>query len=134
MSIHASGEDYLEAVLVLHRERGEVRSIDIARHLGFSKPSVSHAVSVLRSGGFLEMDRDGLLHLTEPGREVAEQIYDRHCYFENLLLSSGVEPERAKREACKMEHAISTDSYRRLRELLDARLTPEARGSEAEHF
>lgn len=125
MSIHASGEDYLEAVLVLRREKGAVRSIDIARHLGFSKPSVSHAVSVLRGGGFLEMDPDGLLHLTELGQEVAEQIYDRHCYFENLLLTSGVEPERAEQEACKMEHAISTDSYRRLRELLDARLTPE---------
>lgn len=117
----------MEAVLVLQREKGTVRSIDLARHLGFSKPSISHAVSVLRSGGFLEMDRDGLLHLTEPGREVAEQIYDRHCYFESLLLTSGVEPEKAEQEACRMEHAISTDSYRRLRELLDARLTPEER-------
>lgn len=134
MSIHASGEDYLEAVLVLQQERGEVRSIDIARHLGFSKPSVSHAVSVLRGGGFLEMDQDGLLHLTELGREVAEQIYDRHCYFQNLLLSSGVEPEKAEQEACKMEHAISTESYRRLRAMLDAGLPPEAERAEPDIF
>lgn len=134
MSIHASGEDYLEAVLVLHREKGTVRSIDLARHLGFSKPSVSHAVGVLRSGGFLEMDQDGLLHLTELGREVAEQIYDRHCYFQNLLLSSGVEPEKAEQEACRMEHAISTESYRRLRAMLEGGLTPEERRTEPDIF
>ncbi|MDO4314405.1 MAG: metal-dependent transcriptional regulator [Oscillospiraceae bacterium] len=134
MSIHASGEDYLEAVLVLHREKGAVRSIDLARHLGFSKPSVSHAVGVLRSGGFLEMDQDGLLHLTELGREVAEQIYDRHCYFQNLLLSSGVEPEKAEQEACRMEHAISTESYRRLRAMLEGGLTPEERRTEPDIF
>lgn len=127
MSIHASGEDYLEAVLVLQREKGEVRSIDLARHLGFSKPSISHAVSVLRGEGLLEMDRDGLLHLTARGREIAEQIYDRHCYFRDLLIYSGVDPQTARQEACRMEHAFSTDSYRRLREVLDARLTLEER-------
>lgn len=123
MSIHASGEDYLEAVLVLRQEKGEVRSIDLAHHLGFSKPSISHAVSVLRGGGFLEMDQDGLLSLTEPGREIAEQIYERHCYFRDLLVASGVDPETAEHEACKMEHAISTESYRRLRKLLDGGLS-----------
>lgn len=125
MSIHASGEDYLEAVLVLRQEKGEVRSIDLAHHLGFSKPSISHAVSVLRGGGFLEMDQDGLLSLTEPGREIAEQIYERHCYFRDLLVASGVNPETAEHEACKMEHAISTESYRRLRKLLDGGLSAE---------
>ena len=74
MRIHASGEDYLEAVLVLQKEKGMVRSIDLARHKGFSKPSISHAVSVLRDGGFLTMDEDGFLHLTDVGREVAEKI------------------------------------------------------------
>lgn len=123
MSIHASGEDYLEAVLVLRQEKGEVRSIDLAHHLGFSKPSISHAVSVLRGGGFLEMDQDGLLSLTEPGREIAEQIYERHCYFRDLLVASGVDPETAEHEACKMEHAISTESYQRLRKLLDGGLS-----------
>lgn len=122
MSIHASGEDYLEAVLVLRQKKGEVRSIDLARHLGFSKPSVSHAVTILRSGGFLEMDPEGFLSLTEAGYEIAAQIYERHCYFRELLLTSGVDPETAEQEACRMEHAISTESYRRLRRLLDGRL------------
>lgn len=122
MGIHASGEDYLEAVLILRQKKGAVRSVDLARHLGFSKPSVSQAVSVLRSGGFLEMDQDGLLLLTGLGQEIAEQIYERHCYFQNLLLYSGVDPQTASREACKMEHAISTESYRRLRKILDERL------------
>ncbi len=122
MSIHASGEDYLEAVLVLQREKGTVRSIDLAHHLGFSKPSISHAVSILRSGGFLEMDQNGFLSLTEPGQEIAMQIYDRHCYFQNLLISAGVDPQTAEQEACRMEHVISAESYRRLREMLDARL------------
>lgn len=126
MGIHASGEDYLEAVLILRQKKGAVRSVDLARHLGFSKPSVSQAVSVLRSGGFLEMDQDGLLLLTGLGQEIAEQIYERHCYFQNLLLYSGVDPQTASREACKMEHAISTESYRRLRKILDERLTIEA--------
>ena len=122
LSIHASGEDYLEAVLVLRGEKGSVRSVDLAHYLGVTKPSVSHAVGVLRGEGFLEMDADGLLHLTELGQAIAEDIYDRHCYFQKLLLSSGVEPEKAEREACRMEHAISTESYRRLREMLDAKL------------
>lgn len=122
MGIHASGEDYLEAVLILRQKKGAVRSVDLARHLGFSKPSVSQAVSVLRSGGFLEMDQDGLLLLTGLGQEIAEQIYERHCYFQNLLLYSGVDPQTASREACKMEHAISTESYQRLRKILDERL------------
>ena len=78
MKIHASGEDYLEAILVLQKKMGMVRSIDLARHMGFSKPSISHAVGVLRDGGFLTMDEDGFLHLTEDGREVAEKIYEKY--------------------------------------------------------
>ena len=71
MKLHASGEDYLEAILVLQKKIGMVRSVDLARHMGFSKPSISHAVDVLRDGGFLTMDKDGFLHLTEEGREIA---------------------------------------------------------------
>ncbi len=79
--IHASGEDYLEAVLMLQQKKGMVRSVDIARHMGYSKPSISHAVSVLKDGGFLTMDKGGFLHLTDAGKEVAEKIYERHRFF-----------------------------------------------------
>ena len=86
MKIYASGEDYLEAVLVLQKEKGMVRSVDLARHMGFSKPSISHAVGVLKNGGFLTVDEDGYLHLTEDEREVAEKIYEK--YIEKFLTSN----------------------------------------------
>ena len=78
MKIHASGEDYLEAVLIFQKKQGMVRSIDLARHMGFSKPSISHAVGMLKNGGFLTVDEDGYLHLTEDEREVAEKIYEKY--------------------------------------------------------
>ena len=81
MALHASGEDYLEAILVLHKKMGMVRSVDVARHMEVSKPSVCHAVAALREGGFLTMDSDYFLHLTNVGREVAEQIYEKHRFF-----------------------------------------------------
>jgi len=87
MKIHASGEDYLEAVLMLQHTKGMVRSVDLARHMGFSRPSISHAVGVLRDGGFLNMDTDGFLHLTDIGREVAEKIYERNLFFTESSLS-----------------------------------------------
>ena len=85
MKLHASGEDYLEAILVLHKKTGMVRSVDVARHLEVTKPSVCHAVATLRDGGFLTMDSDYFLHLTDVGREVAEQIYEKHRFrpFQN---------------------------------------------------
>ena len=86
MKIHASGEDYLEAVLILQKKQGMVRSIDLARHMGFSKPSVSHAVGVLKSGGFLTVDDDGFLHLTAIGLGIAEKIYERHLFFTEQLV------------------------------------------------
>lgn len=115
--IHASGEDYLEAVLILQRQKGEsaVRSIDLARHMGFSKPSISHAVSVLRSGGFLNVDKDGFLHLTERGQEIAEKIYERHRFFTEQLIAVGVDKETAEQDACRIEHAISDESFQKLR-------------------
>ena len=81
MALHQSGEDYLEAILVLQKQRGMVRSVDVARYLDVSKPSVCHAVATLRDGGFLTMDSDYFLHLTDVGREVAEQIYEKHRFF-----------------------------------------------------
>ena len=90
MKLHASGEDYLEAILVLHKKIGMVRSVDVARHMEVSKPSVCHAVATLRDGGFLTMDEDHFLHLTDVGREVAEKIYERHCFFTEQLIASSL--------------------------------------------
>ena len=116
MKIHASGEDYLEAVLILQKKQGMVRSVDLARHMGFSKPSISHAVGVLKNGGFLTVDEDGFLHLTAIGREIAEKIYERHLFFTEQLVAAGVDLETAEQEACRMEHAISDTSFRKLKE------------------
>ena len=117
MKIHASGEDYLEAILVLQKRMGEgfVRSVDLARHMEFSKPSISHAVGVLRDGGFLEMDKDGFLHLTDKGREVAGKIYERHQFFTEQLIAVGVDETTAEQDACRIEHAISDESFQKLK-------------------
>lgn len=115
MKIYASGEDYLEAVLVLQKEKGMVRSVDLARHMGFSKPSISHAVGVLKNGGFLTVDEDGYLHLTEDGREGAEKIYERHQFFTEQLVAVGVDRETAERDACRIEHAISEETFQKLK-------------------
>ena len=112
----ASGEDYLEAVLILWRMKGMVRSVDVARHMGVSKPSVCHAVAVLQEGGFLTMDEDNFLHLTDVGRGVAEKIYERHCFFTEQLIAAGVDLETAERDACRIEHVISDETFRRLKE------------------
>ncbi len=118
-SATASGEDYLEAVLVLQKEKGMVRSIDVARHLGVSKPSVCHAVATLKEGGFLTMDEDFSLHLTDVGREVAEKTYEKHCFFSRLLVEAGVEPKTAEQDVCRMEHVISENSFRQLKQSMD---------------
>ena len=95
MKLHASGEDYLEAILVLQKKSGIVRSVDLARHMGFSKPSISHAVGVLKNGGFLTVDEDGYLNLTNAGREVAEKIYERHQFFTEQLVAVGVDRKKS---------------------------------------
>ena len=116
MKIHASGEDYLEAVLILQKKQGMVRSVDLARHMEVSKPSVSHAVKTLREGGFLTMDQDYCLHLTAIGRDVAEKIYERHQFFTEQLVAAGVDWETAEQDACRIEHAISDTSFQKLKE------------------
>lgn len=115
MKIYASGEDYLEAVLVLQKKKDMVRSVDLARHMGFSKPSISHAVGVLKNGGFLTVDEDGYFHLTEDGREIAEKIYERHQFFTEQLVAVGVDRETAERDACRIEHAISEEAFQKLK-------------------
>ena len=111
----ASGEDYLEAILVLQKKMGMVRSVDVARHLDVSKPSVCHAVATLREGGFLTMDEDNFLHLTDAGCEVAEQIYEKHRFFTQRLIAAGVDPKTAEADACRIEHVISEESFQRLK-------------------
>lgn len=115
MKLQASGEDYLEAVLMLQQRHGMVRSVDLARHMGYSKPSISHAVGVLRGGGFLTVDQDGFLHLTDVGHEMAEKIYERHQFFTQWLIGAGIDPETAEQDACRMEHGISQKSFELLR-------------------
>ena len=110
-TIHKAGEDYLESILVLHRQKGMVRSVDVAQFLGYSKPSVSNAVSVLQRAGYLFIDSDRFLHLTEEGQEIAERIYERHCFFRDFLTEIGVDPKIAEEDACRMEHVISQQSF-----------------------
>lgn len=116
MNLHASGEDYLEAILVLQQKQGLVRSVDVARFMGFSKASISHAVGLLRNGGFLDVDTEGYLRLTDIGRETAEKIYERHCFFRDRLIQAGVAPQIAESDACKIEHVISEESFQKLKE------------------
>ena len=111
----ASGEDYLEAILVLQKKMGMVRPVDIARHMGFTKPSITHAITTLQAGGFVERDEGGFIRLTDVGREVAEQIYEKHRFFTDRLIEAGVDPETAERDACRMEHVISQESFEHLK-------------------
>ena len=116
MKLYASGEDYLETILILHREMGMVRSVDVSRHMAVSKPSVCHAVAVLQEGGFLAVDGDHFLHLTEQGRIIAEKIYERHRFFTDRLIEAGVDPKTAEADACRIEHVISDETFHRLKE------------------
>ena len=116
MNLTPAMEDYLEAVLIVAKKKVEVRSVDVARHMKVSKPSVCHAVATLRNGGFLQVDEDHLLHLTDVGREVAEKIYERHQFFTEQLTRAGVDPRTAEADACRMEHAISAESFQKLKE------------------
>jgi len=111
MSVHESGEMYLEAILVLSQKNGFVRSIDVSEYLGYSKPSVSRAMGILRSGEYIIVDKDGAITLTDAGREIAEKIYARHTLLTKLLVKLGVSEETAAADACKLEHAVSDESF-----------------------
>ena len=122
MRLHKSGEDYLEAILVLEQKNGDVRSLDLAEHMSVSKPSISNAMKLLREGGFLTMDENKLIHLTELGREVAENIYERHVLLTKTLILIGVEPAVAEQDACRIEHDISRETFDRLKEHFEERI------------
>lgn len=111
MKVHESAENYLETILILSQKNGNVRSIDIANELAFSKPSVSVAMKNLRTQGHIVVDNDGYIRLTESGRKIAETIYERHTLISNWLVHLGVPAEIAAEDACRMEHVISPESF-----------------------
>ena len=122
MGVHESGEMYLEAIHVLTKETGFVRSIDVSEYLGYSKPSVSRAMGILRSGGYITVDKDGSITLTVSGQEIAEKIYARHTLLTKLLIHIGVSEKTAAEDACKLEHAISDESFEALKKYVADKL------------
>ena len=111
MGIHESGEMYLETIHVLYKKNGHVRSIDVSEHMGYPKPSVSRAMGLLKEGGYITIDKEGFITLTDSGLEVAQKIYERHTILSTLLVALGVSPETAAEDACRIEHAISDESF-----------------------
>ena len=111
MKIHKSAEDYLEMILMLRERKGYVRSVDIANGLSVSKPSVSVAMKHLREAGYIDMDKDNYITLTDSGMEIARRIYDRHKALTEILVRIGVDPDTAQKDACKIEHDISPQTY-----------------------
>ena len=116
MKIQKSAEDYLETMLILKEQKGYIRSIDIAEHLGVTKPSVSYATKHLRESGHITMERDGMITLTPTGMSVAAKIYERHRVFSDLLVYLGVNPDTAMKDACEIEHDVSDETFDRIRE------------------
>ena len=116
MKIHESAENYLETILVLQKRNGYVRSIDIATELNFSKPSISNAMKQLSTKGYIHMDESRLITLTEKGRQVAEQIYERHQLISEFLEMLGVDSQTAAEDACKIEHVLSKETFEKFKE------------------
>ncbi len=119
MHLQESGEMYLESIYTLTKERANVRSIDICEYMGFSKPSVSRAVGLLRNGGFINVDKDGYITLTEVGLEVGEKIYNRHHILTKFFVWLGVDEETAAIDACKIEHDISDASFEAIKRTME---------------
>ena len=115
MKIQKASEDYLEAMLMLKEQHGYVRSVDVAEHLGVTKPSVSYATKRLRENGYITMDRDGLITLTDAGMEIAASMYERHKLLTEFLISLGVDEQTAREDACKIEHDVSQESFEAIR-------------------
>ena len=115
MHLLESGEMYLESILQLTQKQGHVRSVDVSEHMGYSKPSVSRAVGLLKNGGYILVDNEGLITLTDTGLEIAQKIYERHTVLTQVLLQMGVSPETAAADACKLEHAISDESFQAIK-------------------
>ncbi len=125
MRKNESAENYLETILMLKNKNGAVRSIDIVRQMEFSKPSVSHAMSLLRQKGQITMDKEGWIELTDSGREIAEKIYERHCLLTQWLTRLGVSPEVAAEDACRLEHDLSEETFQKMKEHIHSQQRPE---------
>ncbi len=119
MNLQESGEMYLESILVLSKKNTAVRSIDIVEYMGYSKPSVSRAVGLLKSGGFIDVDKNSYITLTPAGLEIAEKIYERHTFLTRFLVKLGVDEETASFDACKLEHAISDISFNAIKKFAE---------------
>ena len=119
MHLQESGEMYLETILILTEKSKSVRSIDVCDYMGFSKPSVSRAIGLLKSGGYVNVDADGYLSLTEVGAEVAHKMYERHKLITGFLVSLGVSEECASTDACRIEHHISDESFEAIRKFVE---------------
>ena len=122
MKIQESAENYLETILMLKEEKGAVRSIDIARKMDFSKPSISRAMSLLRENGYITMDKEGLINLTDAGMEIASRIYERHRLLSKWLVALGVSPETAAEDACRIEHDVSDETFQKIKEHIAGKL------------
>lgn len=119
MALHESAEMYLETIYLLTSKSNSVRSIDVAEHMGYSKPSISRAMGLLKQGGYLVVDEDGFLSLTQEGRSVAEKIFERHTVLSKLLIALGVDEATAAEDACKIEHVISDASFDAIKRYLE---------------
>ena len=120
MALHESAEMYIETIYVLSQRLNHVRSVDIAEHMGYSKPSVSRAVGLLKQGGYVVMDKDSFLSLTDHGLDVARKIFERHTVLSKFLISLGVSPETAAEDACKIEHVISDETLSAIKRNMNA--------------
>ncbi len=132
MAIQESGEMYLETILVLSKSHPSVRAIDICEEMGFSKPSISRALGILKADGYVISDANGHLTLTDSGRAIAEKIYERHTLLSQFLISLGVDPEVAAEDACKIEHHISDQSFEAIKRLARANAKAVGTGSDVE--
>ena len=119
MALQESGEMYLETIYVLSKSQNHVRSVDVSEHMGYSKPSVSRAMGILKANGYITVDADGFITLTASGKQVAETIFERHTVIANVLIRLGVKPEVAAEDACRIEHAISDESFRALKRYVE---------------
>ena len=124
MQILKSSQDYLEAMLMMQLQHGYIRSIDIANELGVTKPSVSYATKRLRENGYITMDKEGLITITQKGLDIAKSMYERHQVLSEFLTKLGVDPRTAREDACKIEHDISEETFRAIRNHIDNQIFP----------